>query len=944
MKNKLYLTILFLFCSFGLQAQILYNIAKPESQEKQGLKSHRQINKKEIDLDPKTKSEKLNLDILKESTIEKYGNEYIARLKIQIKSDVLGYLSLRFRDVKLDNFSHVYVYTTDYKIVAGPIYKKNIGNSINILQIPGSELVVEAIYSDEKDVGLILSEVSFQTIDEVQNKKSGKLQDEGDDAHEVFCGSCNYGEVDWATGFEGSYGAGANEFLLSHANQLGVNDLNLEAARAACMVISMEDNDTGTGELELRGKPGTLMNFPNDENNDECGVGYIFMVYHTSLVQIIIQKSQDIMNYSPNTNEYTAAKDFLDDVIVRFNWHHKYGEPKYLKDYDGTEKEELWRETIDFDEVIDYCGVEAFAYTEANLGEEDIVILKMKNEPFYKEQHLGWSTREYVYDFEKFIFEIDKSKIHALGRLANQPTLVFNQHADENLDISDTQIGLDFGGTAHPDLEGWSGSQYIYYDTDDAQDYIGIGVIKRGGVKIFEGYTYDFIFDHEKVKKNPGFYYPVNVPESLKVNLFTAYLDDYINTSGTDNLKLNLVDDPNASSEDKKYYWIPSVENAEKCPSAETVSCSLDVTSYISYYYTNFGIYFRVDFDAIPATMFSSTDKPEGVRVYHDFGDQRTFYYENWANQEQIDDITNTTFQTQGIAYFFIPTEELYMYKKHYSPAFSSLDIKFDFYDANGRIYEVDCPDDEPNTISVPIDGTYTDPQGNTQERIIDCDFFDIRAVQTSVIGQSGCCLYRVEIFIPGPTEDLAALHNLLNDMTALTGNVKCFSSDDPGNDMGLSFSMDYEKGVIASEEFCVDSPGSIDIDFVFDDGDFRQNCIKSVSLACGGDSVDCCDEMKLKIDPVRGPDNIPSAFPAYIIYPYTTHYNCPGNFGNITVEYLDANSNVLSSKLFTGYNPNIFLTYPMIFEGPTDSAMIRITVVVGGVSCVSEYWYSAYF
>jgi hypothetical protein len=1004
MKKYILMTIsILIVTTYSMNSQIYYNIEMPKTAETSGLVSIQDL--PEIEFNPGNKGAffetGINKNIKEHALTESNSDKLITRLNISVKTNELGFMSIRLRDVSLKNVTYCYIYTDDYKVIAGPVNESSIKDKINIVQIPAKNLIVEVVASSLEDWNLILDEVSFKPLkSEDRNKKTAKLMSP---SRYDFCSGYNYGETEYYDDYESDETFGASELLhkIGEANGTpiyadssdkdalfgfasfnSINDLPSEderkVSRAACMIIGDEfweeitENEDGTDDTTRHyykaGKPGTLINLPAES----CGEGTIIASNHTNLIKNIEYFAISKWNIDkfPDSLDRRKFQDSLDNIIIRFNWHYKYGTPYYLENIicgdETTLGFKLWRETIDFDEVIDYCGVEVLKSTHGGQLIPDVVILKMQQKPFYKELHLGWSTQTY-YDYEdsnygEFTDAVTNPEdFKIIGRRAFIPTLAITPSI---FGYSNLNLGMYEWKMVYKDIQnsdddyyviGWSGSQLVYKSTCSAlnNQILGLGVVESGKSDddFMGGYLYSKIFINKYGWDGQWKFYNHTAQwEVGSTSEYNWFYKDYLKNHQT---FYDSTEECHKSGE--YFYWKESQENSEKCPSQETVNCDFDISDYVYIRYSSFGVHFWVNFASIPETIngtntFSSVDKPEGVRIYHNFGDQRTFYYENWANQLQLDEIYHQSLSTEGLAEFFIPAEEIYIYKTNHSPAFTELELKFDFYDENGRVYEVDCPDDKPNTISVPIDGTYTDPQGNTQERIIDCDFFAVRAVQTSEIGGSGtsgedCCLFKLEIFIPGPEEGLAPLHNLYLDMTAQTGNVQCYSSDAPTNDMGLTFSMDYEKGVIASEEFCVDSPGSIDIDFVFNDGDFWQNCIKTITLSCSDEPVDCCDNVELYIKPLDGPWDYPPTFPVYTFCPYFNHSDCIGDFGNITVEYLDSNNSTLETKHFTNFNSHVLSTYPTLCIGPANSVSIRITIVIDGVPCILPLLnYNSYF
>lgn len=364
--------------------------------------------------------------------------------------------------------------------------------------------------------------------------------------------------------------------------------------------------------------------------------------------------------------------------------------------------------------------------------------------------------------------------------------------------------------------------------------------------------------------------------------------------------------------------------------------------------YSQTGIYFTVDFAAIPETIngvntFSPGGKPSGVRIYHDYADQKTLFYENWANSETIAETNGPNYP--GLVHFYIGTDDIYLFRNHYSPALSDLDIKFDFYDENGRVYKVDCTDSEANTVTVPITGSITSHTESTEDVFVNCDLFEVRAIQTGALssGPGGvCCDYRLEISVKNSFDNLFAAHHLLND---ISGSYSISQSTDDGaswSDLSLNLSLDFEKGVIVSDEFEVCNP--TDIIFSVDNGDFWQGCLKELSIEYMSDPSDCCSSVVIDFVPIHYSVWIPNygldLRPYYYISAYNKNLNCDTSWPAYTITYHDDSGNEipLNGPPFFDLNQT-----PLLFSVP-DCNTIRITVTAGDDTCVFEYDYDDFF
>jgi hypothetical protein len=188
-----------------MQSQIIYNKDKPLSYGSSELNSLNQIPEIEYQVSPNGNlfAIELGVNVKETALLEKKGDKYISRLKIKVATRKLGEMSLNFRDVKLKNGAFCYVYTVDYKIVAGPVYEKSINGFLNIMNLPANELILEVVFSNEKDYDLLLSSVSYVALFGKNIKDNDKELLLGDYDHCYTCpnsGTVNHADIDMDCG------------------------------------------------------------------------------------------------------------------------------------------------------------------------------------------------------------------------------------------------------------------------------------------------------------------------------------------------------------------------------------------------------------------------------------------------------------------------------------------------------------------------------------------------------------------------------------------------------------------------------------------------------------------------------------------------------------------------------------------------------------------------
>jgi hypothetical protein len=822
MKKLCIAFILFVTLFSKLDAQIFYNIEKPHSYQKFGLTTIKELLALNYAVDGNGNCyiDKLSINMKDYLKIEKIDGKNIARIKFNVASHSLGEMTLRFKDVKLNNGAYCYVYTPDYQIVAGPVYQKSINDMLNIVKIPANELVLEIIFNSEQDYNLIFSSISFQSIDDFKPKSKNSLQEDltnwdcdnyGIDGNSKYFNNLTTSYSDNSASYLGAW---YDCELFNHSNLFSVNDKKLNAARASCIIMESPHN-----LINYWGAySGTLMNFPESD----CK-GIIFTSYHHQFINQIcaltVRENQGIIN--------DEQRDILDHTIIRFNWHHKYGKPLHIA---GCSQNDfaLWRKTIDFDEVIDYCGVRGVAY--ATLYEDgDYAILRMLQTPFYKELHLGWSTQR-AFDCtpngDSLIMNHPED-FSILGRHASTPTYIYTNSRAKIFTYTDDGINYTHGiiqkviapGETPPKRSffiGWSGSQVLYPDYIDSLQRIGIGIIKGTGgyddTTYLRSVNYNFLFDLL-------YCYIIDtslvfVPGSPKYSLYSRYLHQFENT------ELNVEDD---------FYWMPSKENKEKCPSilgGGTDPCTFDLKTKIDVVDKKDGtMEFSIRIGEIDSNAFQGNQNPKGIRIYNTTGDQQTFYFDSFADGIKINSVIKFTISQCDIFYYQMM-------------GLTSLTIGIDYYDSQGNILN-----------AFGCNKTYNFPFPNTL-----CEALSITKEKIGGMLFDTCCTYKIRIKFKGCDDYSNIVRIMLNTLTLnnLTDNIIV-----PVESIS-NLDVDYESGEISFILDSVCGPTSYKLIAPFGGS---KNCESySFNLDCTMPDLpcDCCDHFWVSLERVLSlPDTI---------------------------------------------------------------------------------------
>jgi hypothetical protein len=491
--------------------------------------------------------------------------------------------------------------------------------------------------------------------------------------------------------------------------------------------------------MEYGGKNGTLISFPYEDcsNPTDCGKGFVFTVHHEGQIQ-------DIVNAQISNNQ-----DFLDNVLIRFNWHQKYGTPWHLASLDcdaSPANFDLWRNSIDFNEVIDYCGVSVFAYGPAGLPDEDnpdIVILKMATKPFYKEHHLGWST-QYLFDMDIYDESTDHNDFKIIGRRANSTTKIFNNYYLSFIDynpysnyafIDAWVAGTPWGDILPDNMIGYSGSQLTISDYNNSNQRMTIAMTRkekketdwrhlysRSYYNIFNLYNNITFFESCYTGYNNIMNYMTTEFNTLLIPHSYQYMDDGVQQSAS-------------------CKYMPSSSNKQYCPSTQGYNpstqiyepCNINLTEFLESTYNESTKQLCVSISQLPAFVFPNSTMPVGYRIYHNFGDQKTIEFDSYIDNTPI-----------GPMYFCIDKCDML---NLLSLGKNKIHIGIDFYDSEGRILNNPGCDDLEFDLNIPVEF---------------CDLLDVNVVKTNTTPT--CCDYLVTLKFNG-CEDNPDLMNIFSSM-----------------------------------------------------------------------------------------------------------------------------------------------------------------------------------
>jgi len=807
----LIVVILMFLSTTNLYSQIQYNIEFPPSYGNENIigVDELAIINFAVSRDGNLSEENINIDIKDYAILEDVGEKNIARVKFNIDVLSFGNISIGFKDVILNNKAHCYIYTNDNKIVAGPIYQSNINSGyLNIVELPARELILEILYENINDFEFTLNTLNYKNI---SKNKNNELQSTFREDQHGFCDDCEstYGILRHDSIFERcSYIVGHdavsdvfNDSIYIHTpNDSDIGTSLSKTSRAASMIIAYNVDSNWYCP-----RPSVLLNFPDDS----CGTGYIVSCYHRGIYDYIKQQTVTFNDTASVDSVRQLAEAYLNSIIIRFNSHYRYGIPWELEDVicrASNENFELWRRTIDWDDVIDYCGVTCFAYSpdknyiETQMDDSlssrtDIFILKMNQRPFFKELHLGWSALNDI--------TVD---MNVLGRRDGAPTAILKHSSPWyacDIDASQTIWcnAIDYNVT----LKGWSGSQFI---TPEPEPWLGLGILVEGHnakeiggtwIDFLNGQTYYYQFC-DSLKNflflEPGQYYNAS---SFGKNMYNHYLADF----SSDLYTIDSVDG----------VWMPSVENKFKCPGylgVDTDPCLFDLSDpiYVYTYVHEFQICCEID---LPVELFPDSTLPKGYRVYHKSPDQNTIIFETF------NDGTDIVFPIT----FCLDPCDVQFYK---SRGIDPLPIGIDFYNEEGKVINnPGCVDAE---FYIDTDVNYCENNGIifTKELIYDPST------------TAGCCRYRFTLVFPEvspciPLEDIMDSYSCssLNDLNFnIDGNILTVEHEVCGSPDRLINDDEHQVTVNISGEDCL---------------------IAEFPLVCACE--DCCDEYETSLTPI---------------------------------------------------------------------------------------------
>ncbi|GAB5465338.1 MAG: hypothetical protein Kapaf2KO_07740 [Candidatus Kapaibacteriales bacterium] len=593
----------------------------------------------------------LDLDILKGKQINQNEDYSIVISKIKINTQIVGNMSIVLRASQLGDTDQISIYTSDYDIVAGPIFKSNFDEFLVIDNIPTEDLNIELKYRGSNEPQIKLEDIYFKPI-----KKLGYTKNSTDSCYtcpdykshqkNYNSNSLNFKTCEW-------FGSEYLDALFGWSRLATPAEVNTDASRASCIVSkpSFHFSCDTTTQLEYGGN-GILLNFPHPSCTiDSCPPPVIAMSSHVG----------DMTSIHDATKNYRLtgsiqSKEWLDKVIVRFNWQYKYGVPRHLENVDcnsSTSAFNAWRALFDFDEVVDYCGVRSMAWGNAGVFQgigPQISFITMNTEPSYKEVHLGILDNFKMDFYQKGgggnFYLMDKTDILHVGRRNRTPTVI----------IEDIEF------TAHPSslpqeslVADEADDDYIYTDINDVKGFSGTASVRNDPLNSGSHLFYGMVHGFELSSGHTNFFKTFNVISTYlgtTKNYYEIVDECYNGTFEMKNLD-SLYPQPVVDYFDELFfqfkrtsypfndttvvdtvgYYRPSLEISDRCKFLEyaTSSCDFNLSSYVT---VTYGDSICVTIDSIPADLFPGDSLPKGFRLYSNYASQRTRAYKNPSDRD----------------------------------------------------------------------------------------------------------------------------------------------------------------------------------------------------------------------------------------------------------------------------------------------------------------------
>jgi hypothetical protein len=292
-------------------------------------------------------------------------------------------------------------------------------------------------------------------------------------------------------------------------------------------------------------------------------------------------------------------------------------------------------------------------------------------------------------------------------------------------------------------------------------------------------------------------------------NLYTGYLREHKD-------KLTVVTGSNG------FYWMPSKENREKCPStmtSETERCDFNFKNFISVTQKDGKVKVIIKISGIGGISpgdFPGGQYPKGIRIYNALGDQQTYFFDTFADSIDIGPTIEFTISQCDLLYYQIM-------------GYTSLLLGFDFYDITGKILN-----DHGCNMTYSFPFTKTNP----------CEGISIT---TEKIPSWECCTYKIRIKFEG-CDDYSNIFRLFLENSSF---INLNTQDTTALSTQSSFISDYNTGEISFmiNDICDTTSFKIVKSFGnnFDCGSL------DFTLVCelGYPMVDCCMYFGLTLLPV---------------------------------------------------------------------------------------------
>lgn len=324
-------------------------------------------------------------------------------------------------------------------------------------------------------------------------------------------------------------------------------------------------------------------------------------------------------------------------------------------------------------------------------------------------------------------------------------------------------IGFTFGG--------YSGSMIFNKNYINTNNEVGLTLIDGAGISD-HGYKSLTNVNNFKTYFNTSINYPPDTNSSISEYFTANSFYSLFNSEFKYFYRYDEFGKIISILGSENFHWYPSMDNKEKCPSIVLPykPCDFNIYDYVEI--NNIGDSICITINEIPANKFpDSTNIPKGFRIYHNFGEQKTIYWNSFQSGNDI---------TFPITFCISKCELLDML----SIGRDGIEIAIDFYDENGNVYN--------NTGCDDLIIEYQYPKF--------CDLFsvDIEKINT----EGNCCTYEVKLEINFDLELLNDCPNNPNIAKLIDSIYFTNSMDEEAKrlDEMDNIDIDLENGIITFE------------------------------------------------------------------------------------------------------------------------------------------------